>query len=700
METKNKTALETAVDFLPLNGTDYIELYVGNAKQAAHFYKTAFGFQSHAYSGPETGVRDKASYVLVQNKIRLVLTTPLIQDAGQNDFLRKHGDGVKVIALWVDDAYKAFEETTKRGAKAYLQPETLSDENGEVRRSGIHTYGDVVHIFVERKNYNGTFMPGYKPWKSNYNPGGVGLQFIDHCVGNVGWGEMNTWATFYNQVMGFDQLISFDDKDISTEYSALMSKVMASGNMRIKFPINEPAEGKKKSQIEEYIEFNHVIINDAKGNKAIANGKVYHKNLKDFYFDVDIATNKTQVLNTGVHDNELFYGEAYVSGRVNISGYLDYIKMDIGLKSEKGTEINIPLSNPEEVSHNSFITFVKSEELKDSILKAQTIDLSGIEMNFDLEVTSDATIRLEFDPKIGDVIKGTGHGNIIMNISPAEGFKMYGDYIIERGQYLFTLQNVLSKEFTIENGGYVRWSGDPYDAYINIDAHYKNLNASLYDLLKDSTIGYTKAVPVVLTLNLSDKLFNPVIKFDIDVKNIDATTESRVRRAINTEEAKYKQAVSLLVIRRFSPAEELSNRAQLSTGDVVGANAYEFLSAQLSNWASQINENVNVGLNYQPGSNLTQEEWELALGTSFFNDVVRVEGNVGVANSNSTTTTNQNTSSLVGDFNVEVKANKDGITEDANHTIWIATANGLSKLANNTISNYTKQQGLIEGLYK
>ncbi len=441
---------------------------------------------------------------------------------------------------------------------------------------------------------------------------------------------------------------------------------------------------------EEYIEFNHVMINDAKGNKAIANGKVYHKNLKDFYFDVDIATSKTQVLNTSVHDNELFYGEAYASGRINISGYLDYIKMDIGLKSEKGTEINIPLSNPEEVSHNSFITFVKSEELKDSILKAQTIDLSGIEMNFDLEVTPDATIRLEFDPKIGDVIKGTGHGNIIMNISPSDGFKMYGDYIIEHGQYLFTLQNVLSKEFTIENGGYVRWSGDPYDAYINIDAHYKNLNASLYDLLQDSTIGYTKAVPVVLTLNLSDKLFNPVIKFDIDVKNIDATTESRVRRAINTEEAKYKQAVSLLVIRRFSPAEELSNRAQLTTGDVVGANAYEFLSAQLSNWASQINENVNVGLNYQPGSNLTQEEWELALGTSLFNDVVRVEGNVGVANSNSTTTTNQNTSSLVGDINVEVKANKDGRVK-----LKAFTRSNNNSLINNLNSQYTQGIGIF-----
>ena len=242
-------------DFLPINGTDYIEFYVGNAKQAAHFYKTAFGFQSLAYAGPETGVRDRASYVLVQNKIRLVLTTPLGPENEISKHIDRHGDGVKVLALWVDDAYKAFEETTKRGAKPYLQPETVSDAHGEIRRSGIHTYGETVHIFVERKNYTGPFMPGFRAWKTEYNPADAGLLYVDHCVGNVGWGEMNTWCEFYKNVLGFEQLVSFDDKDISTEYTALMSKVMASGNDRIKFPINEPAKGKKKSQIEEYLDF-------------------------------------------------------------------------------------------------------------------------------------------------------------------------------------------------------------------------------------------------------------------------------------------------------------------------------------------------------------------------------------------------------------------------------------------------------------
>ncbi len=246
---------DEAEDFLPLLGTDYVEFYVGNAKQAAHFYKTALGFQSYAYAGLETGLKDRVSYVIVQDKIRLVLTTPLPGNKEIEEHLTKHGDGVKVIALWVEDARSAWEETTKRGAKSYMEPRVESDENGEVVRSGIHTYGDTVHIFVERKNYNGVFMPGFEKWESIYNPPVTGLRYIDHMVGNVGWNEMNVWADFYNKVMGFANLITFDDKDISTDFTALMSKVMTNGNGRIKFPINEPAEGKKKSQIEEYIDF-------------------------------------------------------------------------------------------------------------------------------------------------------------------------------------------------------------------------------------------------------------------------------------------------------------------------------------------------------------------------------------------------------------------------------------------------------------
>ena len=246
---------EGAQDFLPLLGTDYVEFYVGNAKQSAHFYKTAFGFQSHAYSGLETGNRESVSYVLKQDKIRLVLTTALNSKSPIGEHVKKHGDGVKVVALWVEDARKAFEETTKRGAKPFMEPTVEKDEHGEVVRSGIYTYGETVHMFVERKNYKGTFLPGFKEWKSDYNPTPVGLKFIDHMVGNVGWNQMNTWVKWYEDVMGFVNFLSFDDKQIHTEYSALMSKVMSNGNGRIKFPINEPAKGKKKSQIEEYLDF-------------------------------------------------------------------------------------------------------------------------------------------------------------------------------------------------------------------------------------------------------------------------------------------------------------------------------------------------------------------------------------------------------------------------------------------------------------
>lgn len=251
--TDTTTTIQT--DFLPLQGTDYVEFYVGNAKQAAHFYKTAFGFQSLAYAGPETGMKDKVSYVIRQNKLTFVLTTPLRTDNPIADHIYKHGDGVKVIALKVEDATSAFEETTKRGGKSYMVPTTLKDDKGEVVISGIHTYGDTVHLFIERRNYNGVFMPGFREWKTNYNPTSTGLLYVDHCVGNVGWNQMNPWVKFYEDVMGFRNILSFDDKDISTEYSALMSKVMSNGNGYVKFPINEPAEGKKKSQVEEYLDF-------------------------------------------------------------------------------------------------------------------------------------------------------------------------------------------------------------------------------------------------------------------------------------------------------------------------------------------------------------------------------------------------------------------------------------------------------------
>ncbi|MGY8988924.1 MAG: 4-hydroxyphenylpyruvate dioxygenase [Flavobacteriales bacterium] len=290
-----KKIFPEAKDFLPLLGTDYVEFYVGNAKQAAHFYKTALGFQSLAYAGLETGVKDRTSYVVVQDKIRLMFTTPM--PGGENDIeshIIKHGDGVKVIAIWVEDAKKAWEETTSRGAESYFSPKVEKDDNGEVIKSGIKIYGDTVHVFVERKNYKGVFMPGFEKWESNYNPSSCGLKYIDHMVANVGWNEMNIWEKFYNETMGFANLITFDDKDISTQFTALMSKVMTNGNGRIKFPINEPAEGKKKSQIEEYLDFydgpgcQHIAVATDDIVESVSNMKqrgVEFLSIPDTYYD-------------------------------------------------------------------------------------------------------------------------------------------------------------------------------------------------------------------------------------------------------------------------------------------------------------------------------------------------------------------------------------------------------------------------------
>jgi 4-hydroxyphenylpyruvate dioxygenase len=246
---------DVADDFLPLKGTDYIELYVGNAKQSAHYYQHAFGFERVAYAGPETGQREFASYVLQQGKIRLVLTTPLNSKGAIAEHVYRHGDGVKVLALWVDDAAKAFAETTKRGAVPVAEPTAMRDEFGVAVTSSIRTYGDTIHTFVERKNYMGPFLPGYVQSKSPFKTTSTGLKYVDHCVGNVAVGEMNQWVKFYEDVMGFKLLITFDDNDISTEYTALMSKVVSNKNEYIKFPINEPAEGKKRSQIDEYLDF-------------------------------------------------------------------------------------------------------------------------------------------------------------------------------------------------------------------------------------------------------------------------------------------------------------------------------------------------------------------------------------------------------------------------------------------------------------
>ncbi len=255
MSTDTLAAPAATTDTFPINGTDYVEFYVGNAKQASHYYRTAFGFELVGYRGPETGVRDRASYLLQQSKIRLVLTTPIRPDHAAAQHVHAHGDGVRDIALWVDDAREAFRAAVERGARPVQEPTVLRDDDGEVVIAAIHTYGETIHSLVERRGYKGLFLPGFRRTESPYRPAPVGLKYVDHIVGNVELGRMNEWVGFYERVMGFKNLISFDDSDISTEYSSLMSKVVSSGNERIKFPINEPAKGKKKSQIDEYLEF-------------------------------------------------------------------------------------------------------------------------------------------------------------------------------------------------------------------------------------------------------------------------------------------------------------------------------------------------------------------------------------------------------------------------------------------------------------
>lgn len=251
--TESKTNFEK--DPVQINGTDFIEMYVGNSRQAAYYFMTAFGFKPVAYTGLETNRKDTQSFVVEQGKIRIILTSPLKPHTPIGKHIDRHGDGVKYIAFWVDDSKKCFDSAVSRGAEAEIPPHVMKDRNGQVTISGIKSYGETVHLFVERNKYSGPFLPGYKIWNPEYQPDSVGLKYIDHMVGNVGWNEMNTWVQFYEKVLGFTQLVSFDDKDISTEYTALMSKVMANGNGRIKFPINEPAKGKKKSQVEEYLDF-------------------------------------------------------------------------------------------------------------------------------------------------------------------------------------------------------------------------------------------------------------------------------------------------------------------------------------------------------------------------------------------------------------------------------------------------------------
>ncbi len=399
---------------------------------------------------------------------------------------------------------------------------------------------------------------------------------------------------------------------------------------------------------ENYFYFKKFKLNDANGNQAVADGYVYHENLSDWRLQFNISARNFQMLNTTFSQNELFYGTAYATGNITISGPLDLIRMNIAVRTDRNTQIFIPLSNPEEVSQSNFINFInKGEQLQ--IAKTPDADISGLEMDFDLDVTPDAEIQLIFDSKIGDIIKGRGNGNIKMEITSQGDFRMFGNYEVFSGDYLFTLQNLINKKFIITQGGTIRWSGSPYDAEIDLKAVYK-LRASLYDLVQDSSL--TNRVPVEVSLHLTESLFNPSINFNIGIPDIDPTAEALVSRYISTDEEKRKQTMSLLVLNRFSPAAGIDYQGSSSSG--VSANAAELLSQQLSIWASQITNVVNIGVNYRAADAFNKEELEVALSTRFFKDRVTVDSNLGVSDKN------RNTSNIVGDFNVEVKVNERG----------------------------------------
>lgn len=420
-------------------------------------------------------------------------------------------------------------------------------------------------------------------------------------------------------------------------------------------------------------------INDKFNNKGTVNARIYHNSFSDFVFDVNVTTNKLHCLNTNSKQNELFYGTAFASGICDIAGTENLVNFDIALKSLPGTIINIPLTDAENVEEKDFITYINDDDsLNKNININKDVDLSGINLDLKLEATPDAQVKLIFDEKIGDEMTGNGIGTLRMKITPAGEFNMFGDYTIEKGDYLFTMQNVINKRFILDNGGSIRWSGDPYDAEIDITARYKNLRASTYDLLQDTS--NRKRIPVELSLQLTGNLFNPNVRFKIDVPGLDASLQNQLSSRLSTEQELNRQVFSLLVLNRFSPPEEGKNTANESgSSNSVGANAGELLSNQVSNWLSKLSKDVNIGVNYRPGDELNRkDEFEVSLSTDIFNDRVSIDGSFGVNNNN----TQSSASNVVGDFNVEFKASRDGRIR----------LRAFNKTNNNSYLNYLNSQ--------
>jgi len=486
------------------------------------------------------------------------------------------------------------------------------------------------------------------------------------------------------------QLIQPFIKDYCADFTGLIS-----GNASIKGHTNKPlitgklnVDAKKitVNYLKTSYRFNHdiliennsfgienMVVYDMNNNKAYVNGKVYHDNFKNFQLDFDIFPNKFMCLNTTEIDNSLYYGNAYVTGLVNIFGYLNNIYIDANVKTEKitsqdksdkinvlskteYTKIFIPLSKTSEVSDNSFITFVKKDTVKTN--KNYEINLNGIRLNFDLEVTPDAEVQLVFDQKVGDVIKAKGTGIIKLNISSTGDFKMFGNYEIENGDYLFTLQNLINKKFDIENGSTIKWNGIPYKADLNINAIYK-ARASLKPFFPNDSSGiYKKRYPVDLKLSMTNDLLSPDINFDLALPTVDAGTRQQVMGYLNTETEMNRQVFSLLILNSFITPPQFNTGAGLDVANAAEANTFEILSNQLSNMLSKISKDFDIGINYRPGDAITKDELGVALSTQLFNDKLTIDGNVGVNNNN--TNSNQNTNNIVGDVIIDYKLTDDG----------------------------------------
>lgn len=428
------------------------------------------------------------------------------------------------------------------------------------------------------------------------------------------------------------------------------------------------------------IELNELKVFDIKGNTAIVTGIITHNKFKDIKFDIVADANNFQFLNTTEKDNNMFYGTAYASGLINVDGSPENINIDIVAKTEKNTKFHIPLSSGEEASETNFIKFVSKNKISTSAPDDYKVDLSGIKLNFDLEATNDAEVQIIFDSKVGDMIKAKGNGNIKMEINTLGNFNIYGEYVIDEGDYLFTLQNIINKKFNVEKGSSIKWNGSPYEAFVDINAVYR-LKAALYDLVLDTSDTYKKRVPVECILIMSNNITNPTINFNVNLPIADDKANTQLRSL--TEEEMNKQILSLLVLNRFYTPDNLRgtqlNAENKGSGNAVGANSSELLSNQLSHWLSQISNDFDIGVNYRPGDEISSDELEVALSTQILNDRVNINGNVGVGGNKAS-----NSSGIVGDVNIDVKINKSGKLR----------VKGFTKTNDNTVYESTSVQGI------